>query len=71
MIGRTDERRRTVLFEGCGFISEEDTSLGEALFDSGESTVRVDASSTAEVVEGVAMPLAPAFALSILLALLP
>jgi hypothetical protein len=57
-----------VPFEGCGFISEEETSLAEALCDSGESTVRVDAFSTAEVEEGVAMPLTLMFTLPMVLA---
>jgi hypothetical protein len=57
-----------VPFEGCGFISEEETSLAEALCDSGESTVRVDAFSTAEADEGVAMPLMPTLTLPMVLA---
>ena len=57
-----------VPFEGCVFISEEETSLGEALCDSGESTVRVDAFSTAEVEEGVIMPLTLTLILPVVLA---
>ena len=60
-----------VPFEGCGFISEEETSLAEALCDSGESTVRVDAFSTAEADEGVVMPLTPTFTLPMVLASSP
>lgn len=71
MIGLTEERCRIVPFEGCGFISEEEASLAEALFDSGESTVRVDAFSIAEVDEGVAVPLTPALTLPMVLASLP
>jgi hypothetical protein len=65
VIGLAEERRRIVPLEGCGFISEEETSLGEALFDSGESMVRVDAFSMAEADEGVAVPF---FALPMVLA---